>query len=57
MSTITSNNVNSIVTDSIQEQQTGIPRVRTLTEGGKAYQEDRQRERDKEANKKILRSL
>ena len=55
MSTITSNNVNSIVTDSIQEQQTRIPRVRTLTEGGKAYQEDRQRERDKEEDQLIKR--
>ena len=55
MSTITSNNVNSIVTDSIQEQQTRIPRVRTLTERGQAYQEDRQRERDKEEDQLIKR--
>ena len=49
------NNVNSIVTDSIQEQQTRIPRVRTLTERGQAYQEDRQRERDKEEDQLINR--
>ena len=49
------NNVNSIVTDSIQEQQTRIPRVRTLTERGQAYQEDRQRERDREEDQLIKR--
>ena len=55
VSTITSNNVNSIVKDSIQEQQKRIPRVRTLTEWGQAYQEDRQRERDKEEDQLIKR--
>ena len=43
LSTVDNNNVNSIVTDSIQEQQTRILRVRTLTERGQAYQEDRRK--------------
>ena len=49
------NDVNSIVTDSIQEQQTRIPRVRTLTERGQAYQEDRQIEQDKKEDQLIKR--
>ena len=55
LSAVDNNNVNSIVADSIQEQQTRIPRVRTLTERGQAYQEDRQRERDKEEDQLINR--
>ena len=55
LSAVDNNNANSIVTDSIQEQQTRIPRVRTLTERGQAYQEDRQRERDKEEDQLIKR--
>ena len=55
LSAVDNNNVNSIVADSIQEQQTRIPRVRTLTERGQAYQEDRQRERDKEEDQLIKR--
>ena len=55
LSAVDNNNVNSIVAGSIQEQQTQIPRVRTLTEGGQAYQEDRQRERDKEEDQLIKR--
>ena len=43
LSAVDNNNVNSIVTDSIQEQQTRILRVRTLTERGQAYQEDRRK--------------
>ena len=54
-SAVDNNNANSIVADSIQEQQTRIPRVRTLTERGQAYQEDRQRERDKEEDQLIKR--
>ena len=52
---VNNNNVNSIVADSIQEEQTRIPRFRTLTERGQAYQEDRQRERDKEEDQLIKR--
>ena len=52
LSAVDNNSVNSIVTDSIQEQQTRIPRVRTLIERG---QEDRQRERDKEEDQLIKR--
>ena len=55
LSAVDNNNVNSIVAGSIQEQQTRIPRVRTLTERGQAYQEDRQRERDKEEDQLIKR--
>ena len=55
LSAVDNNNVNSIVADSIQEQQTRIPRVRTLTERGQAYQEDRQRERDREEDQLIKR--
>ena len=44
LSAVDNNSVNSIVTDSIQEHPTRIPRVRTLTDRG---QEDRQREGDK----------
>ena len=55
LSAVDNNNVNSIVADSIQEEQTRIPRFRTLTERGQACQEDRQRERDKEEDQLIKR--
>ena len=48
--------VNSVSTDSIQEQTERQPRItrdRTLTEKGQAYQEERQREREKEEDQLI----
>ena len=39
----------------LEDQHTRIPRVQTLTERGLAYQEDRQRGRDKEEDQLIKR--